>query len=80
MSIDKIVCYIFNNIIVSITHQTLGNGFHKQEKVSLNEFIVGILLVFMILILISWWLIPLKYISKEWDNYSKDIIFTCKKQ
>lgn len=78
MNIGKIVCYIHNNIVLNIFNKTLGTNYEKEERVSLSDFISGVLYSIPVFIIASWWVIPLKYAIKGFFEYSDNKYFTCK--
>ncbi len=61
MAFDRIVCYINNNICTEIVNKTFGDNCSKETRISLSSFIVVVIMTIFIVILISWWLIPLRY-------------------
>lgn len=80
MAFDKVVCYIYNNICTPIVNKTFGDYTDKQKTISLNDFIAGTIITIVTILLLSWWLIPLRYIRQIFVNYTKDIVFVCPKE
>lgn len=80
MTFDRIVCYIYNNIYSEIVSKTFGDIYTKETRISLDSFIAGLIITIFVVILMSWWLIPLRYIRTLLINSTKDIVFVCPKE
>ena len=80
MAFDKTVCYIYNNICTEIFNKTFRHINAKENRISLGDFIAGVIMTIFVVIFVSWWLIPLRYIRNVLINSTKDIVFVCPKE
>lgn len=71
------ICHIHNSIS-NISNKSIGVKQEKEEIISLNDFLFGILSFLIIFVVLSWWILPLRWVCEGLYNYFDSIEFTCK--
>lgn len=71
----KMMCEMFNKMGEFINY-VFDDNWSYHKKVELWEIVLKIILFFIVLLVISWWLIPLRFLFKRFGS----ITFHCKKK